>query len=172
MSWYSLTLKQLIRRCDKLFCLLQGSALIVSIALQFYLKRYVVPVYWSSVVLISVVGTLLTDNLTDNAGVQLWISSVAFAAALACVFALWWAVERTLSVHSIFTTRREVFYWLTILFTFALGTHLTHVPAASDALATVAHGGLRACRSAGQSSQYCLLTLVWRCRHSSGRPRR
>jgi len=65
---------------------------------------------------------LITDNLTDGYGVALWISTVVFAVALAVTFAIWFASERTLSIHSIVTTRREGFYWLAILFTFALGT--------------------------------------------------
>jgi len=73
-------------------------------------------------VLLSVVGTLITDNLTDNLGVSLQTTTIVFSMALAAVFLIWWLVEKTLSVHSIITIRREVFYWLAILFTFALGT--------------------------------------------------
>jgi uncharacterized membrane-anchored protein len=69
-----------------------------------------------------VVGTLITDNLTDHLGVPLPVSTALFALALAATFALWWTSERTLSIHSIDTPRREVFYWAAILFTFALGT--------------------------------------------------
>jgi uncharacterized membrane-anchored protein len=79
-------------------------------------------VYWLTVVLISVVGTLLTDNLTDALGVPLVVSTGVFTVALALTFACWYASEKTLSIHSIVTTRREAFYWLAVLFTFALGT--------------------------------------------------
>ena len=79
-------------------------------------------IYWLAVVLISVVGTLISDNLVDNLGVALQTTTIAFSVVLACVFAVWYASERTLSVHTIVTTRREAFYWLAILFTFALGT--------------------------------------------------
>jgi uncharacterized membrane-anchored protein len=96
--------------------------LIAVLAVQFRLPRYVPGVYWLAVVLISVVGTLITDNLTDVLGVPLWLSTVIFAAALGITFAVWWSSERTLSIHSIVTRRREAFYWLAILFTFALGT--------------------------------------------------
>jgi uncharacterized membrane-anchored protein len=89
---------------------------------QFRTKRYVPGVYWSAVVLISVVGTLITDNLTDGLNVPLTTTTAVFAVLLAITFAVWYAVEKTLSVHTIVTTRRETFYWLTILFTFALGT--------------------------------------------------
>jgi len=97
-------------------------ALVIALAAQFRLDRYVPGVYWLSVVLISVVGTLLTDNLTDGHGVPLWISSTVFGLLLAAVFATWYARERTLSIHTIVTTPRESFYWLTVLVTFALGT--------------------------------------------------
>ena len=99
-----------------------SAALVVVLVAQFRLRRYVPAVYWLAVVLISVVGTLLTDNLTDGAGVPLWLSSTVFAVVLAAVFAIWYARERTLSIHSIVTTPRESFYWSTVLVTFALGT--------------------------------------------------
>jgi uncharacterized membrane-anchored protein len=102
--------------------LLFSAALIVVLAAQFRLRRYVPAVYWLAVVLISVVGTLLTDQLTDGHGVPLWISTTVFAVLLAVVFAVWYLRERTLSIHSIVTTPREAFYWLTVLVTFALGT--------------------------------------------------
>jgi uncharacterized membrane-anchored protein len=89
---------------------------------QFRLRRYVPGMYWSVVVVISVFGTLITDNMTDHYNISLTTSTPIFAVALAIVFAVWFAVERTLSIHTIFTTRRESFYWLAILFTFALGT--------------------------------------------------
>ena len=99
-----------------------GALLAVLLLAQFSTKRYRPPLYWSVVVVISVFGTLITDNLTDAKGVPLATSTAVFAVILALVFGVWWAVERTLSIHSITTTRREAFYWLTILFTFALGT--------------------------------------------------
>ena len=97
-------------------------ALIAVLVVQFRLRGYTPAVYWLAVVLISVVGTLLTDQLTDGRGVALWISTVFFAVLLAAVFAIWYVRERTLSIHSINTTAREAFYWLTVLVTFALGT--------------------------------------------------
>jgi len=96
--------------------------LVVALVAQFRLRRYVPGVYWLTVVLISVVGTLITDNFTDGLGVPLELSTTVFALALAVTFAVWYAVERTLSIHSIVTLRREAFYWAAILFTFALGT--------------------------------------------------
>lgn len=96
--------------------------LVVSLAAQFAVRRYIPILYWWIVVVISVTGTLITDNLTDNLGVPLAITATVFAVALAVVFVAWYLVERTLSIHSIRTPRREAFYWLAILLTFALGT--------------------------------------------------
>jgi uncharacterized membrane-anchored protein len=101
---------------------IMGSLLVVTLFFQFRLRRYVPSIYWLAVVLLSVVGTLITDNLTDNFGVPLETTTIVFASVLAVVFAVWYAFERTLSIHTIYTTRREAFYWLAILFTFALGT--------------------------------------------------
>jgi uncharacterized membrane-anchored protein len=99
-----------------------GALLLVLLAIQFRLRRYVPVVYWAAVVVISVFGTLITDNMTDRYNVPLTTSTAVFAVVLAIVFATWFLFERTLSIHTIFTTRREAFYWLAILFTFALGT--------------------------------------------------
>jgi uncharacterized membrane-anchored protein len=106
-----------------------GVALAAVLVWQFRAVRYVPGIYWLAVVLISVVGTLFTDNLVDGLGVPLQVTTVGFAVALAITFLSWFRSERTLSIHSITTTRRESFYWLAILFTFALGT------AAGDLLA-------------------------------------
>ena len=97
-------------------------ALVLVLVFQFKARRYVPGIYWLAVVLISVVGTLLSDKLVDDMGVPLVDTTIAFAILLAVTFAAWWASERTLSIHSIVTPRRESFYWLAILFTFALGT--------------------------------------------------
>jgi uncharacterized membrane-anchored protein len=102
--------------------IISGVLLAVLLVVQFRLRRYVAPAYWAVVVVISVFGTLITDNLTDRYNVPLTLSTAVFAVILAAVFAIWYSKERTLSIHSITTTRREGFYWLAILFTFALGT--------------------------------------------------
>ena len=96
--------------------------LVVVLAIQLAQGRYVPWIYWLTVVLISIVGTLITDSLVDNMGVSLETTTTVFAGILAVVFAAWYFSERTLSIHTIFTKKREVFYWAAILFTFALGT--------------------------------------------------
>src|SRR5436305_11544000 len=99
-----------------------AALLAVTHVFQILARRYIAPIYWLGIVLISVVGTQITDNLTDNHGVSLVTTTTIFSILLAIVFAVWWASERTLSIHTIYTTRREAFYWLAVLFTFALGT--------------------------------------------------
>jgi uncharacterized membrane-anchored protein len=101
---------------------IMAGLLIAALAVQLRSRRYVPWIYWLTVVLVSVVGTQITDALTDRFEVSLYASTAAFAAALAATFAAWYASERTLSIHTITTTRRELFYWAAILFTFALGT--------------------------------------------------
>lgn len=98
------------------------AALVIILFFQFKSNRYRPALYWLVVVLISIAGTLFTDNLTDNLGVSLLISSAIFSVVLAMVFIAWHRSEKSLAIHSIYTPRREAFYWLTILFTFALGT--------------------------------------------------
>lgn len=101
---------------------IMSALLVLALAAQLRSGRYVPSLYWPVVVLISVVGTLITDNLTDNLEISLPVTTTAFALALTATFGAWYASERTLSIHTIHTTRRELFYWAAILFTFALGT--------------------------------------------------
>ncbi|RUS46912.1 hypothetical protein [Cohnella sp. AR92] len=101
---------------------IMGIAFVLVLFLQFKASRYIPFLYWLTVVLISVFGTLVTDNLTDGIGVPLETSTIVFAILLGVTLLVWFLYERTLSIHSIYTRRREAFYWLTILFTFALGT--------------------------------------------------
>jgi uncharacterized membrane-anchored protein len=110
-----------------------GSLLVVALLAQLRTRRYTPWIYWLTVVLVSVVGTQITDLLTDGLGVSLYVSTAVFAVALAVIFAVWYRIERTLSIHEVFTRRRELFYWGAVLCTFALGT------AAGD-LATEAMG--------------------------------
>jgi uncharacterized membrane-anchored protein len=99
-----------------------GVLLAITLLCQLRKDRYVPWLYWSTVVLVSIVGTQITDALTDDLGVSLYLSTAVFAVTLAAIFSLWYAVEKSLSIHTIFTLRRELFYWSAILCTFALGT--------------------------------------------------
>src|SRR4051794_1957796 len=96
--------------------------LAIVLFVQMQLPRYVPIAYWLTVVVLSVTGTLYTDILTDHLKVPLALSTTVFAVLLAIVFGIWYSRERTLSIHSIVTRRREAFYWLAVLVTFALGT--------------------------------------------------
>ncbi|MGY6258690.1 COG4705 family protein [Paraburkholderia caledonica] len=99
-----------------------AALLAAALFMQLRTRRYTPWIYWLTVVLVSVVGTQITDFLTDGLGVSLYASSSAFAMALAAIFFVWYRVERTLSIHDIVTRSRELFYWAAILCTFALGT--------------------------------------------------
>ncbi len=99
-----------------------GVLFFILLFFQLRAQKYIPSLYWSTVVLISVFGTLVTDNLTDSIGVPLEVSTILFSIFLSITFFWWYKKEGTLSIHSIFTTKRECFYWLAILFTFALGT--------------------------------------------------
>ncbi len=107
---------------------LTGTSVVMSVLLAVFLfiqlraQKYVPWLYWLAVVLISIVGTLITDNLVDNFGVPLETTTIAFGLALLATFTAWYASEKTLSIHTIFTRKREMFYWTAILLTFALGT--------------------------------------------------
>ena len=117
-DWINMTLGLGLNTTALIFTVVLAAAL----GWQLTLSRYVPFAYWLTVVVISVTGTLYTDILTDDLGVPLALSTSVFAALLAAVFGVWWARERTLSIHSITTLPRELFYWLAILVTFALGT--------------------------------------------------
>lgn len=101
---------------------IMGGLLTVALFTQLRTRCYIPWIYWLTVVLVSVVGTQITDLLTDSLNVNLYISAAAFAVALSAIFLVWYRVERTLSIDDIVTRRREIFYWAAILCTFALGT--------------------------------------------------
>jgi uncharacterized membrane-anchored protein len=122
--------------------LLVATLLAGVLVMQFQAKAYVPGLYWLAVVLISIVGTLISDNLVDNFGVSLWTTTGLFSAGLAATFIFWFRSEHTLSIHTIVTRRRETFYWLAILFTFALGTSAGDLVAEKLALGYVPSAGI------------------------------
>lgn len=101
---------------------MMGVWLSIALFIQLKTRRYTPWIYWLTVVLVSIVGTQITDLLTDKLHVSLYISTSIFTVALTAIFSIWYAVEKSLSIHYIVTKRRELFYWATILCTFALGT--------------------------------------------------
>jgi uncharacterized membrane-anchored protein len=101
---------------------IMAALLAATLVLQLRRRRYVPWNYWLAVVLLSVVGTQITDILTDGLNVSLYVSTAVFGALLAVVFATWYRYEGTLNINAIDNRRRELFYWAAILVTFALGT--------------------------------------------------
>lgn len=99
-----------------------GLVLLGVLTAQISTRKYRPWLYWLTVVLVSIAGTQVTDNLHDVMGVELWVTTLVFAALLIAAFAIWYRRERTLAMKSITSVRREVFYWLAVLLTFALGT--------------------------------------------------
>jgi uncharacterized membrane-anchored protein len=99
-----------------------GGVLLIALFNQFRLKQYMPASYWFVIVLTSIVGTLIADRLVDELGVSLATTAIIFSFALLTVFVLWYVQEKTLAMHSINTTKREIFYWAAVLLTFALGT--------------------------------------------------
>lgn len=114
---------------------LAGIVLAISLVMQFSTKRYMPWAYWFAVVMVSVFGTMAADVLHVGLGIPYIVSTIFFFVVLLAVFAIWYLKEKTLSIHSIYTPRREIFYWLTVLTTFALGT------AVGDMTATTLHLG-------------------------------
>jgi uncharacterized membrane-anchored protein len=112
-----------------------GLALVLALVWQFSIKRYIPWVYWLAVVMVSVFGTMAADVLHIGLGIPYVVSTTFFAVTLAIIFVMWYGREKTLSIHSIYTSHRETFYWATVLTTFALGT------AAGDMTATTMHLG-------------------------------
>ena len=100
------------------------TAFVAALALQFSVRRYVAWIYWLAASMVAVFGTMCADALHVGLGIPYAISTPFFAVALAVIFAVWYATEGTLSIHSIYTPRRELFYWATVCATFALGTAL------------------------------------------------
>jgi len=98
------------------------SVLAVLLAAQLLLTKYVPSVYWATIVAVSTVGTLITDNMHTNFGWQNWQLTILFGVVLIAVFAIWWAQEKTLSIKTINTRKREGYYWVAVLATFAMGT--------------------------------------------------
>jgi uncharacterized membrane-anchored protein len=122
--------------------LIMAGILAIALVFQFRASRYVPTRYWLVVVLVSVVGTLISDNLVENFGVSLWTTTAIFSVGLAVTFAAWFRAEHTLSIHTILTRVRESFYWLAILFTFALGTSAGDLVAEKLALGYLTSGAI------------------------------
>jgi uncharacterized membrane-anchored protein len=114
--------------------------LAVALALQFRAPRYVAWIYWLAVVAVAIFGTMVADVLHVEFGIPYLLSTTFFALALAVIFVAWYLGERTLSIHTIYTRRRETFYWATVIATFALGTAAGDMTASTMGLGYFASG--------------------------------
>jgi uncharacterized membrane-anchored protein len=126
----------LVFQIDPVIAVVIGAiAFTLAMTLQLLARRYEAPVYWLAVAMVAVFGTMGADVIHIGLGVPYVVSTLFFAVCLAVIFGTWYSIERTLSIHSIYTPRRELFYWATVMATFALGT------AAGDMTATTMHLG-------------------------------
>ncbi len=121
-TYFHRDLHILTRHASLFVCAISFGVLLIILAVQFIAKKYVPVIYWTAIVVISVAGTQITDALHDIYGVELWQTTLLFAALLVATFAIWFRSEGTLAMKSINTRKRETYYWFAILFTFALGT--------------------------------------------------
>lgn len=106
-------------------------ALVLALLIQFRVRRFLAAVYWLAAVAVSVFGTMAADVLHVGLGVPYVMSAAGFSFVLVLIFVIWYRVEHTLSIHSIYTRRREIFYWSTVMATFALGTATGDLAASS-----------------------------------------
>lgn len=138
---------------------LGGFGLVVALLLQLVTNRYVAWIYWLAVVMVAIFGTMVADVIHIVLGIPYLVSTVFFAVALTIVFVAWYAVEKTLSIHSIYTPRRELFYWAAIMVTFALGTAAGDMTASTLRLGYLASGVLFAVLFALPALGYWLARL-------------
>jgi len=133
--------------------------LIASLVLQLLVRRYVAWIYWLAVVMVAIFGTMAADVLHVVLGIPYLVSTVFFTVTLAVIFVVWYASEKTLSIHSINTPRRELFYWATVIATFALGTAVGDLTAATLGLGYFSSGVLFAILFAVPALAYRLFGL-------------
>lgn len=138
---------------------LGGIGLVAALILQLVVHRYVAWIYWLAVVMVAIFGTMAADVLHIGLGIPYLTSTVFFAVALATIFTVWYLSEKTLSIHSIFTRRRELFYWATVMATFALGTAAGDMTASTLGLGYFSSGILFAVLIAAPTLGYFLFGL-------------
>jgi len=138
---------------------LGGIGLVTSLLLQLLVRRYVAWIYWLAVVMVAIFGTMTADVMHVVLGIPYYVSTVFFAVVLAVIFIVWYRSEKTLSIHSINTPRRELFYWATVIATFALGTAAGDLTAATFGLGYFASGVLFAILFAAPALAYRLFGL-------------
>jgi uncharacterized membrane-anchored protein len=138
---------------------LGGIGLVIALVLQFLVRRYVAWIYWLAVVMVAIFGTMAADVIHIGLGIPYLVSTAFFIVALAVIFAVWYMSEKTLSIHSISTRRRELFYWATVMATFALGTAAGDMTATTLGLGYFSSGVLFAALIAVPALGYWLFGL-------------
>lgn len=136
-----------------------GIGLVIALILQLVVRRYIAWIYWFAVAMVAVFGTMAADVIHIVLGVPYLVSTLFFALVLAIIFLIWYASEKTLSIHSIYTRRRELFYWATVIATFALGTAAGDMTAATLNLGYLLSGVLFALLFALPALAYWLFGL-------------
>jgi uncharacterized membrane-anchored protein len=120
--------------------ILGGLGFTIAMVLQLSVRRYIAWVYWLAVMMVAIFGTMVADVMHIVLGVPYLMSTIFFAVSLTVIFFIWYKTEKTLSIHSIFTPRRELFYWITVMTTFALGTAVGDMTAITLSLGYLASG--------------------------------
>jgi uncharacterized membrane-anchored protein len=138
---------------------LGGIGLVIALVLQFFVRRYVAWIYWLAAVMVAIFGTMAADVLHIGLGIPYLVSTACFTAALAVIFVVWYLSEKTLSIHSIYTRRRELFYWATVMATFALGTAVGDMTATTLGLGYFSSGVLFTALIAVPALDYWLFGL-------------
>jgi uncharacterized membrane-anchored protein len=150
----------LVRAIDPIVAvLLGGVCFAAALTLQLVVRRYIPWVYWLAVVMVAIFGTMVADVIHIVLGVPYVVSTIAFAVALTIVFVVWYMTEKTLSIHTINSRRRELFYWATVITTFALGTAVGDMTATTLQLGYFASGVLFAILFAVPALGYRLFGL-------------
>src|SRR5271157_5921013 len=131
----------LVHQIDPVIAVILGAlGFGIAFALQFWTRKYVAWVYWLAVTMVAIFGTMAADVVHIVLGVPYWLSTISFAIALTVIFFIWHKTEQTLSIHSILTPRREIFYWLAVITTFAFGTAAGDMTAITFKLGYLASG--------------------------------
>ena len=138
---------------------LGGIGLVIALVLQFSVRRYVAWIYWLAIIMVAIFGTMAADVLHVALGVPYLVSTIFFMVALVVIFVVWYMSEKTLSIHSIYTRRREMFYWATVMATFALGTAAGDMTASTMGLGYFASGAMFAILIAIPALAYWLFGL-------------
>lgn len=150
----------LVRQIDPVIAVaIGGIGFVTALILQFFVRRYVAWIYWLAVVMVAIFGTMVADVLHVQFGIPYVVSAMCFAAALAGIFVVWYVSEKTLSIHTIDSRRRELFYWLAVVTTFALGTAVGDMTATTMHLGYLASGVLFAVLFALPAVGYWLFGL-------------